>query len=64
MEHVPDAVWEMALSHWAHSHVPGLQRVAHPEEIAAVALVLASDELPYMTGAQLVMDGGKTAHAG
>jgi len=37
---------------------------SHPEEIAAVALLLASDELPYMTGAQLVMDGGKTAHAG
>ncbi len=64
MEHVPDAVWEVALSQWAHSHVPGLQRVAQPEEIAALALVLASDDLPYMTGAQLVMDGGKTAHAG
>jgi NAD(P)-dependent dehydrogenase (short-subunit alcohol dehydrogenase family) len=64
MEHVPDAVWEVALSQWAHSHVPGLQRVAQPEEIAAFALVLASDDLPYMTGAQLVMDGGKTAHAG
>jgi NAD(P)-dependent dehydrogenase (short-subunit alcohol dehydrogenase family) len=44
--------------------VPGLQRVAQPEEIAALALVLASDDLLYMTGAQLVMDGGKTAHAG
>jgi len=64
MEGVPDAVWELALSQWAHSHVPGLQRVAQPEEIAAFALVLASDDLPYMTGAQLVMDGGKTAHAG
>jgi NAD(P)-dependent dehydrogenase (short-subunit alcohol dehydrogenase family) len=64
MEHVPDAVWAVALSQWAHSHVPGLQRVAQPEEIAACALVLASDDLPYMTGAQLVMDGGKTAHAG
>jgi NAD(P)-dependent dehydrogenase (short-subunit alcohol dehydrogenase family) len=52
------------LSQWAHSHVPGLQRVARPEEIAAFALILASDDLPYMTGAQLVMDGGKTAHAG
>jgi NAD(P)-dependent dehydrogenase (short-subunit alcohol dehydrogenase family) len=64
MEHVPDAVWHVALSQWAHSHVPGLQRVAQPEEIAALALVLASNDLPYMTGAQLVMDGGKTARAG
>jgi NAD(P)-dependent dehydrogenase (short-subunit alcohol dehydrogenase family) len=64
MEHVPDAVWELALNQWAHSHVPGLQRVAQPEEIASFALVLASNDLPYMTGAQLVMDGGKTAHAG
>ena len=64
MENVPDAVWKLTLSQWAHTHVPGLQRVAQPEEIAAFALVLASDDLPYMTGAQLVMDGGKTAHAG
>jgi NAD(P)-dependent dehydrogenase (short-subunit alcohol dehydrogenase family) len=64
MEHVPDGVWELALNQWAHAHVPGLQRVAQPEEIAAFALVLASNDLPYMTGAQLVMDGGKTAHAG
>jgi NAD(P)-dependent dehydrogenase (short-subunit alcohol dehydrogenase family) len=64
MEGVPDAVWEVFLSQWAHSHVPGLQRVAQPDEIAALALVLASNDLPYMTGAQLVMDGGKTAHAG
>jgi NAD(P)-dependent dehydrogenase (short-subunit alcohol dehydrogenase family) len=64
MEHVPDAVWELALSQWAHSHVPGLQRVAQPEEIAVFALALASDDFPYMTGAQMVLDGGKTAHAG
>jgi NAD(P)-dependent dehydrogenase (short-subunit alcohol dehydrogenase family) len=41
-----------------------LRPTASKEEIAALALVLASDDLPYMTGAQLVMDGGKTAHAG
>jgi NAD(P)-dependent dehydrogenase (short-subunit alcohol dehydrogenase family) len=64
MEQVPDAVWELALAQWAKSHVPGLQRVAQPEEIAAFALVLASDDHPYMTGAQLVIDGGKTAHGG
>ncbi len=64
MESVPDAVWELALRYWAKSHVPGLQRVAKPEEIAAFALVLASDEHPYLTGSQMVIDGGKTAHGG
>jgi NAD(P)-dependent dehydrogenase (short-subunit alcohol dehydrogenase family) len=64
MEHVPDAVWEMGVGQWAKSHVPGLQRLAKPEEVAAFALLLASDEHPYMTGAQMVLDGGKTAHAG
>jgi NAD(P)-dependent dehydrogenase (short-subunit alcohol dehydrogenase family) len=64
MEHVPDTVWKLAASEWAKSHVPGLGRMATAEEIAAFALVLASDEHPYLTGAALVIDGGKTAHAG
>jgi hypothetical protein len=64
MENVPDAVWEIAARQWAKSHVPGLERMATPEEIAAFALVLASDDHPYMTGSQMVIDGGKTAHAG
>jgi hypothetical protein len=64
MEGVSDVVWEIAAKHWAKSHVPGLQRMATPQEIAAFALVLASDDHPYMTGSQMVIDGGKTAHAG
>jgi len=64
MEHVPDAIWEALAKQWAKSHVPGLERMAKAEEIAAFALVLASDDHPYMTGAQMVIDGGKTAHAG
>jgi NAD(P)-dependent dehydrogenase (short-subunit alcohol dehydrogenase family) len=64
MENAPEAVWQAAASQWARSHVPGLQRLASPEEIAAFALALASDEHPYLTGASLVIDGGKTAHAG
>jgi NAD(P)-dependent dehydrogenase (short-subunit alcohol dehydrogenase family) len=64
MEKVPDSVWEVMASQWAKSHVPGLGRMATPEEIAAFALVLASEDHPYITGAQLVIDGGKTAHAG
>jgi hypothetical protein len=64
MEGVPDALWETAARQWAKSHVPGLERMATPQEIAAFALVLASDDHPYMTGSQMVIDGGKTAHAG
>lgn len=64
MEGVPDTVWEIAAKQWAKSHVPGLERMATPEEIAAFVLVLASDDHPYMTGSQMVIDGGKTSHAG
>lgn len=63
MESIPDAAWHVAMKQWAGSNVPGLGRLATPEEIAAFALTLASDEHPYLTGAQLVIDGGKTAHA-
>jgi NAD(P)-dependent dehydrogenase (short-subunit alcohol dehydrogenase family) len=64
MENVPDAVWEVGAAEWAKTHVPGLQRMAKPEEIAAAALTLASDDHPYMTGSALVIDGGKTAYGG
>ena len=36
-------------------------RMARPEEIAAVALFLASDEASYVTGAEYLADGGMTA---
>jgi len=36
-----------------------LQRVAHTAEIAAGALFLASDQSSFMTGSELVLDGGE-----
>jgi len=61
----PDAILEALAKQWAKSHVPSRERKwPKQREIAAFALVLASDDHPYMTGAPMVIDGGKTAHAG
>lgn len=61
---MPDAAWNALAANWAKSHVPGLKRMATADEIAVFALALASTDFPYLTGAQLVIDGGKTASAG
>lgn len=38
-----------------------LRRFGRPEEVAALAVLLASDEAPYMTGTDLHLDGGLLA---
>ena len=38
-----------------------LRRFGKPEEVAALAVLLASDEAAYMTGAELTIDGGLLA---
>ena len=38
-----------------------LGRMGQPEDIAAGILYLASDEMSFVTGAELVIDGGMTA---
>ncbi|GAA3667193.1 hypothetical protein GCM10023081_02520 [Arthrobacter ginkgonis] len=42
------------------AHIP-LKRIGSPEEVAKSALFLASDEASYITGANLMVDGGWSA---
>ena len=50
---------ERAESEWGPTHPVG--RLGRPEEIAAGAVFLASDESSFMTGADLLIDGGYSA---
>lgn len=49
----------VVLEDYMNQNIP-LKRVAEPEEIARVALFLASDEASYITGAIIPVDGGWT----
>jgi NAD(P)-dependent dehydrogenase (short-subunit alcohol dehydrogenase family) len=38
-----------------------MRRFGTPDEVASIALLLASDEAAYMTGTELTVDGGLLA---
>ena len=61
MQNLPDSLWRLGAAQWAKSHVPGMERLATPQEQAAGILALASNDLTYMTGQTLIVDGGKLA---
>lgn len=61
MANLPDLVWDVAISQWAKTKLPGDKRLATPEEVAAFALMLASTDHPHLTGGTYVIDGGQSA---
>ncbi len=60
-----DIVGDDLMQEFQHSFplVPLNQRLIEPEEIAAAFAFLASDDASMITGQNLVVDGGLTAHA-
>ena len=60
-----DLVGEELMDKWRREGFPvvPLQRLASAEDIAAAFSYLASDDAGYVTGINLVVDGGLTAHA-
>lgn len=51
---------ESAAADYFLGHIP-MKRLGRPEEVANVMLFLASDDSSYMTGSELIVDGGYTA---
>jgi len=43
--------------------ITALKRLAKPEEIAKTMLFLASEEASYITGTELLVDGGYATYA-
>jgi 3alpha(or 20beta)-hydroxysteroid dehydrogenase/cyclopentanol dehydrogenase len=56
-----DQVWPDAGSRETAVAKTPIGRMGTPEDIAYGALYLASDESSFITGSELVMDGGVTA---
>jgi len=56
-----DPTWERATQALGQLNVDGLKRIAQPDEIAHAVLALCTDELAYMTGASVPVDGGIAA---
>lgn len=58
---LPPAAWGVASKQWAKANVHGMQRMGTADEMARAAMWIASDEMGYLNGASIVVDGGMTA---
>ena len=58
---LPDAAWAIAAKAWGRGNVPGLERMATADEMARAALWLSSDEMSYLNGSAVLVDGGMTS---
>lgn len=56
-----DATWNQAKVALGQLNVDGLKKIASPDDIARAVLTLASDDLAYLTGAAVPVDGGLAA---
>lgn len=57
---LPAPAWGLAAKQWGERHVHGMGRLGQPEELANAVLWMASDEMSYLNGASIVVDGGMT----
>ncbi len=57
--HSPEYLTEAQVGHWAYT-VP-MNRIASMNELGGIVAFLASDNAHYMTGADILIDGGLTA---
>jgi len=58
---IPDDAWAQFKQAWGPLNVHGIPRMAEPKEIAATVLAVAAPELTYLTGTEVLVDGGMSA---